>query len=150
MRSTSARLANGILLCLAFVLAGCGARQYDVTGKVTYNGRPLAYDAAPFQKPTGQVVFIGPDGRQVAAAIDHDGGYRATNVSAGANKVVIYYTNRRVTNKKSVRPNSGEALAGAEPPVRTARKSAVPDTSQLSVTVENDTAFDIKLKGPPR
>ncbi len=44
---------------LALVVVGCGQKEFDVTGQVKYNG-------AIIDKPGGQVIFVAPNGSQVA------------------------------------------------------------------------------------
>src|SRR6516165_4414451 len=84
------------IAALALSLGGCKVkRQYDVTGQVKYNGATLA-------KPNGQIVFLGPDGRQVVASINEDGTYKAEKVTAGLNKVAVYYPNPNF--KRAARP----------------------------------------------
>lgn len=129
--------------------SGCGSRHFDVTGKVTYNGTVL-------DKPDGQIVFIGPKGDQVIADIERDGTYQATEVSAGLNHVVVYYPNPKAADIKAVklkkekapRPKPREPASPTEPPFLTPFKYAVADTSELSVTVEKRTVFDVALTGP--
>src|SRR5579871_3018109 len=90
---------------LAVLAAGCGGpKQFDVTGKVTYNGSPLT-------APGGQIIFIGPKGEQAAAEIGPDGTYRVAGVWAGPNKVAVYYTNPALTARKNKpRPRPGDPV----------------------------------------
>jgi hypothetical protein len=127
---------------LALSLGGCGKRQFAVTGKVTYNGKALA-------KPNGQIVFVGPDGHQAAAAIGEDGTYTATKVRPGLNQVAIYYPNpgyKRPSRPKG-KPEPGERPAMA-PLYLTPEPYASPDTSNLKVEVGKGTVFDVDMKGP--
>lgn len=138
------------LLGLVVVIAvgGCGARHFDVTGKVTYNGIPL-------DKPDGQIVFIGPKGDQVIADIERDGSYQATEVSAGLNRVVVYYPNPKAMDAKAVKLKKAESpgqkarepSSPNESPFLTPFKYAAADTSELSVMVDKPTVFDVALKG---
>jgi hypothetical protein len=129
---------------VALSLGGCsGKRQYDVTGQVKYNGAPLA-------KPNGQIIFVGPDGTQVAASINEDGTYKAPKVAAGMNKVAVYYPNPAF--KKAARPR-GEPDPKYKPPSEplnlTPEKYADVDNSGLSIQVAQTTVFNVELTGPP-
>jgi hypothetical protein len=136
-------LARGLALAaLALSLGGCGKRQFDVAGKVTYNGAVLA-------KPNGQIVFVGPDGSQREAEIGLDGTYKATKVTAGPNRVAVYYPNPSF--KKMSRPK-GKPDPGMRPPKNdlylTPEAFASPDTSRLEVEVTDGTVYNVNLKGP--
>jgi hypothetical protein len=137
-------LIRGLALAaLVLSLSGCGKRQYDVTGQVKYNGAALA-------KPNGQIVFLGPDGTQAVATIGADGTYTASKVSAGLNRIVVYYPNPSFT--KPARPK-GEPDPKYRPPTTspylTPEKYASVDTSQLSIEVAQGTVFNVDLTGPP-
>lgn len=139
-------LANGLALAaLAMCLGGCGGGpvKVDVTGKVTYNGAPLA-------KPKGQIVFFGPEGGQVGASIGEDGTYTATKVTTGLNRVAVYYPNPEF--KVVARPK--HAVTQADRPVilpmfLTPKKYSDIETSELSVTVDKGTVFNVDMTGPP-
>jgi hypothetical protein len=133
----------GLALALALTGAGgCGARQFDVSGKVRYNG-------AAFDKPDGQIVFVGPHGEQVATAINPDGSYRATGVAAGTNRVVVYYPNPKAKVEKGAKLRPGQTPASSAPLYLTPAKYASPDTSDLSLAVDKETTFDVDMTGPP-
>jgi hypothetical protein len=137
-------LARGLALAaLALSLGGCGKRQYDVTGKVTYNGAVVA-------KPNGKIVFVGPDNSQVAAEIGLDGTYKATKVTAGLNRVAIFYPNPSF--KRMSRPK-GNVDPSQRPPTNnpqylTPDAYASHETSKIEVEVKGETDVDINLKGP--
>jgi hypothetical protein len=143
--SLAPRLARVLALATLVVsLGGCAAqRQFDVTGVVKYNGTPLA-------KPNGQIVFVGPNGAQVAAPIGQDGTYKAVKVTAGLNKVAVYYPNPAFT--KPARPK-GAPTPGERPPVAplylTPEGYSSTDTSNLSVQVDKGTTFNVDMTGPP-
>jgi hypothetical protein len=121
--------------------SGCGARRFEVTGKVKYNGAVL-------DKPDGQVVFVGPNGEQAVAPIGPDGNYHASGVAAGLNKVVAYYLNPKAKKEKVVKPKAVQTPAQSEPLFLTPAKNATADTTDLSLTVGKDTQYDIELIGP--
>ncbi len=137
--------ARGLALAaLAISLGGCGGPlQYDVTGKVTYNGAPLA-------KPNGMIVFLGPDGAQVPAQIGEDGSYTAAKATAGLNRVAAYYPNPAF--KPPARPHGPPSEKNRPviyPLYLTPEKYATVDTSELSVQVEKGTVFNVEMTGPP-
>src|SRR5262245_17650067 len=57
-----------------------GEETGRVTGKVTFQGQPLA---------TGWVMFHGPEGQEAAGAIGPDGAYRVTGVLVGTARVTV-------------------------------------------------------------
>lgn len=135
------------VLRLALVLAlacagGCGSRQFDVSGKVTYNG-------SVFDKPDGQIIFVGPRGEQVAATINPDGTYRAAGVPAGTNRVAVYYPNPKTRGERIAKLKPGQMPPATAALYLTPAKYASPDTSELSVEVDKETAFDVNMSGPP-
>jgi hypothetical protein len=109
---------------------------------VKYNGAPLA-------KENGQIVFLGPDGTQVSAAINPDGTYKAANVAGGLNRVAVYYANPSF--KRAARPK-GPPQEASRPvlssPYLTPEKYSAVDTSGLSVNVEKGKVFDVDMTGP--
>jgi hypothetical protein len=141
------RLALAFTIALALVvLSGCGDRQVEVKGRVTYNGTPLA-------KQGGKIVFVGPQGTQLVADIGPDGTYLAAKVPAGLNRVAVYYPNPDAVGGKKLpgRPKKGQpppVSARPPPAFLTPSKYASPDTSALSVQIEAGTIFDTDLVGP--
>jgi hypothetical protein len=126
---------------VAALAAGCGARRFDVAGKVSYNGGALG-------RPEGHVVFVGPNGEQAEAAINLDGTYRVAGAAAGINRVAVYYLNPKAKKEKGSKLKPGEHRPVSEPLFLTPEKYASPDTSGLSVVVDKETAYDIPLTGP--
>ena len=144
MHRNRSLLVRGLTLAaLAMSLGGCGGPSpSDVTGKVLYNG-------APVPKPNGKIVFIGPEGAQVEAQIAEDGTYRASKVSAGQNRVAVYYPN---PDFKQVKRPKGPPTASDKPVILplylTPEKYANADSSELSVKVEKGTVYDVNMTGP--
>jgi hypothetical protein len=141
MRQPVARVA---VATMVIAMTGCGAELVDVHGQVTYNGAPLG-------KPNGQIVFIGTNGKQVVAEIGQDGTYRATRVQTGLNRIAVYYLNPETQRVKRF-PKKGEtpplAPSTTPSPFLTPMKYASVETSNLSIQVEKDTAFNTDLTGP--
>jgi hypothetical protein len=126
-------------------LAGCGgASRTEVTGKVTYNGKPI-------ERAGGTIAFLGSDGVPVVAAIETTGDYHAAGVCLGDNKVTVSYTStppggstrKRVPGRMPEPPK-----APPESPFLIPSKYAVPETSGLTVVVEKNTVYNPELTGP--
>jgi hypothetical protein len=81
------RAATVALLTLAAL--GCGGRRGDVSGKVTYQGKPLVF---------GTVQFEAGDGTFKQANIDKDGNYAIQGLPVGEAKAAV----------NSPDPNSGD------------------------------------------
>lgn len=62
-------------------VAGCGGSSADVTGKVSYRGRPVAY---------GTVSVIGRDQKTYYGVINPDGTFTVTGVPVGPAKLGVY------------------------------------------------------------
>jgi hypothetical protein len=136
-------LALVALAALVGGLSGCGGvSKYDVTGKVTYNGAPLA-------KPDGQIVFVGPEGTQVTAPISEEGTYTAVNVVSGSNRVAVTYKNPSFAppaRPKGVPgPNDRPVVTS---PTLTPEKYASAEKSGLTVEVKEGTVFNVEMTGP--
>jgi hypothetical protein len=140
----------------AFLLAcvGCGAKTGDVSGKVTYQGKPVVY---------GSVVIVGPDGIPKSGAIQPDGSYSVAGVGVGEAKVAVSSPQPDGAGKAA---GDGKAKGGrdadaddktpppgaaAAPPVKgwfaLPPESGDTNKSGLKVTVGGGTTtFDIPLK----
>jgi hypothetical protein len=135
-----AAVAFGLLAALA--TAGCGKGRGQVSGTVSYLGRPL---------PEGTVLLLASDGQAYDAPIGPDGHFTVTGVPPGEAKVAV----------TSFAP-AGEArqeLAGGLAPVTNTRLSAtthpaarIPlrhgdlEQSDLRVRVVGDTRLDLDLR----
>ncbi len=138
------RLLGLAVVALTTALCGCDTRpKFVVTGTVTYNGAPL-------NKPDGQILFVGPDGTQVAAPISPDDGtYKAVDVLGGANRIAVTYKNPAFA--PAGRP---KGVPGPKDRPVISSPSLVPDkytnveTSKLSVDVKEGTTFNVDMTGP--
>jgi hypothetical protein len=75
------RLRTWLVLPVLLLCFGCGGPKGEVSGKVTYLGKPL---------PTGSVTFFGPGDQVVgSAAIFAGGDYRMTKVPVGEVRVTV-------------------------------------------------------------
>ena len=81
----SVRLVPLILPVLLVALAGCGGggAKAEVSGTIKLRGQPPKFTGL-------QVIFLSPDGTQVAAPVSEDGTYRA-EVPSGEVKVCFAY-----------------------------------------------------------
>jgi hypothetical protein len=146
-----ARLAcRGFLLaCCLMVAVGCNmgkrhaAKHVEVSGKVTYKGKPVT---------GGRITFVTSDGFSSSGIIDENGNYK---VSAPVGSVKISVDNRMLLQpiREAAKQGAGPRPGGEEPnPIKgTYRpipsKYYVPDTSPLSYTVtsEPQQTFDVAL-----
>ena len=93
------------LACL--VAAGCGGATGDVTGRITYKGKPVV---------SGSVVLIGPDGMPRYSDIQPDGTYRFTSVPTGEAKLGVNSPNpvpdpRKVAMARAAGKRGGRSQA---------------------------------------
>jgi hypothetical protein len=131
-----------VLTAFAVILPGCSPAKVEVVGRVTYNGSPL-------NVPGGKIVFVGPDSAQCAATINVDGTYRAVGVSAGRNRVAIFYPNPQFKpRKRGARGEPPEDPLPSIEPFLIPAKYASADNSELSVQAAAGTVFDPELTGP--
>jgi hypothetical protein len=135
MRRPLSWIILGIAVCCP---AGCGPKLVNVSGKVFYNGVP--------PNDVGcNIVFVGPDGKQVSAPIASNGEYKASGVVAGTNQVAIYYRNPE--SEKSREPS--EKAPPSNSPLRNLPiKYADVKTSELTVNVDDGTVFNVNMEGP--
>jgi hypothetical protein len=130
-------------LSLGFVLAlgvsGCGPRVGTVSGKVTYQAKPL---------PGGYVTFISQaaGNATVSAPIQEDGSYSAANVPAGPAKVTVQGPSSS-TVWVNQGPNRKPVQVGREPPVKIpARYGSVNETGLSLQVAGGQQQFNIPLE----
>jgi hypothetical protein len=132
---------HGILLFLMVLAAiGCGRGKGSVSGKVTYQGKPLT---------SGVVIFIDDKGRPSSpATIGKDGNYLAPRVSTGAMKVAVDNPPPPSFPKdKADDPTTKEARARAENYIPIPKKYKEANKSGLSFDVKpGPNVFDITLQ----
>ena len=68
-----------VVVLVAVSLAGCSGTT-DMSGKVTYQGKPVVF---------GSVVVIDSDGTPKSGSIQPDGSYRVSGVKPGSVKVAV-------------------------------------------------------------
>ncbi len=147
------------LLCLLFALAvaGCGeddglGRRYPITGKVTYQGKPVA---------SGTVNFVpeSPEGRGATGTI-HDGAYDDVTTLTTGDGILPGKYKVTIVAREDVDLSAAETEqpGGAPDQVTVARiaakakplvppKYSAPQTTDLAVEVTPDQRnFDFELK----
>ena len=122
-----------------FLLAqGCGPAKGKVSGKVTFEGKPV---------PSGQVMFMGQDGVPRQAEIQPDGTYEVANLPFGEAIVTVSRllgTDEYHANLKAAR-EQGKPLPSPPTTVLPPRYDD-PHTTPLRFRVEGPTGtFDIAL-----
>jgi hypothetical protein len=142
------------------VLAGCSS-QGTITGKVTYQGKPL---------PSGTVTFVPEQGGHAVTSDIHDGVYKVLKIAPGPAKIAVSIPSRPAevvsfiqkmqppspemkdkkppatsppaVSPKAVSPKSARAPKAASFPT----KFTDPNTSGLTYTViSGSQVFDIDL-----
>jgi hypothetical protein len=74
-------LRTGLVLSALLLCLGCGGPKGDVSGKVTFRGKPL---------PAGSVTFFSSEGQVVGSSqISHEGDYAMTRLPAGPVKISV-------------------------------------------------------------
>jgi len=73
-------LAAEFCLCGLLLVEGCGSGKGTVSGKVSYQGKPV---------PAGTVSFIPETGSPVISPIAEDGTYTIRNIAAGKVKITV-------------------------------------------------------------
>jgi hypothetical protein len=126
-------------------LTGCGSNTAEVSGTVTYEGRPV---------PSGSVVLYCADGQIVRGNV-RDGQYSIPNVPRGAARVVVQSPQRVPPGLRLAQqlPPAHDgpipptaAGADTEPVVALPRRYSVPEESGLTMTVDGRAqTFDIHL-----
>lgn len=152
-----ARLLAGTLL-LALFLSGCNrsslGSEGEVSGKVTYKGKPL---------PGGQVMFITPQGYTFTSVIDPEGNYKL-KVLVGEVRIAVDNSMLLNSNKPpapnirrppgiepppgvkvdDIKQSSGATITGTFVPLP--EKYRTPDASGLTYTVKSGSqTYNIEL-----
>jgi hypothetical protein len=154
LSATRKRLGRAILLLGLFALiGGCGGKQTsDVSGTVTFKGKPLEF---------GSVNVIASDDKAYMGEIQSDGKYSIKKVPVGSAKVCVECTDPKIREevnamlKESKRPTAdkGQAKPNIDPRKLNVIPEAYSDPSKSGLRVEvkaPTTTYDIPLdeKGP--
>lgn len=130
-------------MCAA--VPGCGGGTTEVTGTVTYRGKPVT---------SGTVAFAAPSGAAVYAEIKPDGTYEASGVPVGKLSVAVSSPDPRVATPADGGRGRGKGPPAAQPAAKAPDgwvslppKYATPDQSGLSVTLTSKpNKYDIPLE----
>lgn len=129
------------ILAAVLVAAGCGAPTGTLTGKVTYDGKPVAGGAVSFCPVK--------DGRPYHGPIDKDGNYTVTGVPLGEALVCLSPSpdfSPAVAMEKSGKRTEADGSASGVPQRPFPAKYEDPRTSGFKVTVKaGDNPFDIPM-----
>jgi hypothetical protein len=137
MRAFCSALAFALLV---FSMVGCGPGRGDVSGKVTYQGKPLVFGTVQFETKEGIKQ----------SNIKEDGTYTIPRVVAGEIKAAVNSPNPNSSDHQAIMREGQEP-----PPPRTPIKGwfAIPaeyqnlSSAKLSYTVNTgQNKFDIELK----
>jgi hypothetical protein len=120
------RLAALLVAAASVGVLGCGKKTATITGKVTYNNKPVT---------SGEVVFLAQDGHARAhGPIRPDGSFTVTNAPAGPVQVTVDNpppATVHVTSKNSNDPEVRDARQQAAHYVATPPKYGDPKQSGL-------------------
>jgi hypothetical protein len=157
-------LLPGCLVLLTLSSAGCGVGKGDLSGKVSYKDKTLAY---------GSVLLLASDQKPRTVAIEQDGTYRFSDIPAGEARLAVYSLDPakrpapRAAGAGHGKPGKGPARevpkdAKVEepprsqelPPVDRSKWFEIPasygniDRSGLAVTIVagTNTTYDIQMK----
>jgi hypothetical protein len=129
---TAKRGSSAVRLCALLVAAasvgvlGCGTKTATITGKVTYNNKPVT---------SGEVIFLAQDGHASAhAPIRPDGSFTVTSAPVGPVQVAVDNpppTKVQATSTNRNDPEVREAWQQAAHYVATPPKYADPKQSGL-------------------
>ena len=131
-------LVTNFWLFLTLPLLGCGPDVIEVSGKVTFKGRPLS---------SGSVIFVGQDGQPKVSAIAKDGSYLIKNAPIGPVKIGVA---SHLTVPPGLNPLGKATSPGGHPKDDTEKipeRYKLPENSGLTCPVERGShTFNIDLK----
>lgn len=144
------RVAQGCLGLLVFALvSGCGGGKGDVTGKVTFEGKPI---------PWGRITFVSKGGNQLAISSSiKNGEYKIVGCPAGLAKISVesFLARKSETEVKNpLAKGFGPPKTADSPPPEAIGKHLEipqilgnPESSGLEYTVKRgEQSFDFDLK----
>lgn len=73
-------LAGALCLCGMLMTAGCGGGKGEVSGKVSYKGKPVL---------GGTVSFAPEKGGVMRSPIEEDGSFKISNIPPGKTKIMV-------------------------------------------------------------
>ncbi len=139
-------VAGSLAAIAALFASGCGSETATVTGRVTYQGKPVT---------NGSVIVYCSDKQIVRGNIGPDGTYSIPNVPRGSLTVTVQTHARMPAGmrlQQNLPPSSGGPIPPTAPADDTSRvfvpaRYALPEESGLSVVVDRGpVTYDIDLK----
>jgi hypothetical protein len=116
----------------SLAVSGCGPSTYKISGKVTYQGKPVTY---------GILIFYYMDGSRNDARIYNDGSYSILDAKAGHVHIAVESPKPRV-------PAGQEGVNGQPDPAKwfpIDKKYTNPDTSGKEADIKGVATIDITL-----
>jgi hypothetical protein len=135
-------------MLLTLGAAGCGNAKGDLSGTISYNGKPVVL---------GSVFLIGTDDKPRTAWIESDGSFRFADVPVGEVKLAVYSPDPVKQDKRrksdSKRPRRQRPVEPELPAVDRTKWFAIPaeysdvDHSGLRVTITSGpNTYPINMK----
>jgi hypothetical protein len=132
------------------LMVGCGCAKADLSGRISYNGKPVSF---------GTVQAFGSDGRPVSASIQPDGSYSLRALALGEARLAVSTSDPTLLRTAVIRAGR-QRPAGAASPLESEPPQIAPsqwfplpeqyrsvDTSGLTATIkQGSNTFDINLK----
>jgi hypothetical protein len=130
-----------VAITFLILVLGCG-RYGDVSGKVSYKGKPLVW---------GTVQFEGSDNMVKQGNINTDGAYSISGVATGEAKAAVSSINPKSSDFQLRRPQEGGPRANPRPEVKgwfpIPGKYDTPFNSGLTYIIKSgENKIDIELK----
>jgi hypothetical protein len=111
------------LLAAALLIGVCGCgNTATVTGKVTYQGRPVTH---------GSVIFLNADGTARSGVIEPDGCYSVTGVTPGEVRIAVLSRDPSSGREQARSARSGDRPKRGTAPAKTASTTWFPLPRQL-------------------
>jgi hypothetical protein len=141
-----------LALMIPLLIIGCGPAVIDVTGTVSFNGKPVVY---------GTVVVIGSDGIPKNATIAPDGTFRLEGIKPGPVRIAVTSPKPpglKRSGEKTKADDDGldgrrpaDANDSVDPKVRDGwmelpDRYGFPDTSGLETEIEKGKELNLDLK----
>ena len=133
-------LPASCFLTLAALLAGCGEqgpKTHPVSGKVSYQGKPL---------PFGAIMFVPAEGSAASARIESDGTYKV-DLTPGPHKVSVIAIPPRQGRPDPTKEGGLDTTGFPEPQPLVPPKYNQPESSgvQIDVKPTGENTIDIDL-----
>jgi hypothetical protein len=136
-----ARSAGMVLLAASLcAITGCGASKADVTGTVTYRGKPLVW---------GTVIVIGSDHMPYYGFIQADGTFNVKNVPLGPAQLGVgslnpYYEPKFEKPEHKARYEELQARVGLEMPPKPPKGAWFPIPAKYNDPLKSGLTADVK------